>query len=287
MKKKVQPLRKIAPIILVVVLPALLILALFINVFTRKTPLPEPKGVWWWNSDLPAEQYLSFVKTQGINEIYYCNSSFTEETANFIKKAGRYGCKVYWLAGEYQWLTDCSGLVQNLERYQDYQTNHSTAQFAGIHLDIEPHQDPNFKTKRTELLINLVILVKTLKNNYPLITFDYDIPFWLDDELTIEGSTQPAYAHIIEAADRTFIMSYRDTASAIYDTAKEEIAFAVSKNKTIFLGVETYSKEGDHVSFQEEGKNYMNGELDKLRAKIPTNFGIAIHQIETWYDLKN
>ncbi len=290
LKKKVQPLQKIVPIILVVVLLALLILALLINVSTRKTPLPATlKGVWWWNSDLPAEKYLSFAKTQGINEIYYCDSSFSAKTASFIQTAERYGCKVYWLAGEYQWLTDESGLIQSLKRYQNYQTNNPAAQFAGVHLDIEPHQDPNFgnEGERTKLLTSLVILVKTLKNNYPLITFDYDIPFWLDDELTIDGICQPAYAHIIETADRTFLMSYRDTADAIYDTAKEEVAFAAAKNKTIFLGVETYSEEGDYVSFQEEGKNYMNTELDKLRAKMPDNFGIAIHQIKTWYDLKN
>ena len=276
------------PIILVIVLLVLLILALFINVFTHKTSSPTaPKGVWWWNRDLPAEEYLSFAQTQGINEIYYCDSAFDTETAYFIKTAKLYGCNVYWLAGEYQWLTDNSGLLQSLTRYQNYQTNHSDARFAGVHLDIEPHQDPNFATKRTELLTNLVILVKTLKNNYPTLMFDYDIPFWLDDILTIEGSTQPVYAHIIESADRTFIMSYRDTANDIYDTAKEEVAFATAKNKSIFLGVETYSEEGDFVSFQEEGKNYMNTELEKLRTLIPDNFGIAIHQIKTWYDLKN
>ncbi|MCM1403913.1 MAG: hypothetical protein NC133_00160 [Prevotella sp.] len=266
----------------------LLVLVLFVGIFTRKTKIPTvPKGVWWWNRDLPAEQYLNFAQSQGINEIYYCDSTFSTTTANFIQTAERHGCKVYWLAGEYQWLTDESGLIQNLQRYQNYQTNHSSAQFAGVYLDIEPHQDPNFEDERTELLTILVNLAKKLKKDYPSITFDFDIPFWLEDELVIDGVSQPAYAHLIDNADRTFIMSYRDTASTIYDTAKEEIAFATAKNKTIFLGVETFSEEGDNVSFQEEGKEYMNSELSKLRSMIPSNFGIAIHQIQTWYDLKN
>ncbi len=246
-----------------------------------------PKGVWWWDSNLPAEQYLSFAQAQGINEIYYCDSSFSADTANFIETARHYGCKVYWLAGEYQWLSDDSGLIQSLERYQNYQSHNSAAQFTGIHLDIEPHQNPNFASERDKLLINLVTLVKKLKNNYPSISFDYDIPFWLDDELSIDGITQPAYAHIIETANRTFLMSYRDSATEIYQTAEEEIVYAKSQKKTIFLGVETYSTEGDYVSFREEGKNYMNAELAKLRSMIPDNFGIAIHQIKTWYDLKD
>ena len=28
-------------------------------------------GVWWWNSSL-GEEYLTFAKNNGINEIYYC-----------------------------------------------------------------------------------------------------------------------------------------------------------------------------------------------------------------------
>lgn len=97
----------------------------------------------------------------------------------------------------------------------------------------------------------------------------------------------PAYAHMILIADRVFIMSYRDTAEAIYDTAADEIAFAEANGKTPVLGVETYSEEGDSVSFLEEGKRYMYGELDKLRGMLSDGSGLAIHHIETWRGLKD
>ena len=81
-------------------------------------------------------------------------------------------------------------------------------------------------------------------------------------------------------------MSYRDEATKMYDVSSDEINYASSLGKKIYLGAETYSLEGDNVSYLEEGKKYMYSELDKLRNLIPSDFGIAIHQIKTWKELK-
>lgn len=244
-------------------------------------------GVWWWNSNLPSGQYLEFAESEGVTEIYYCNSEFGEQTKSFIKSALKRGISVYLLAGEYQWLDDPSSLYALIDGYKKYQSENADARFAGIHLDIEPHQSSDFSVRRKELLKSLISLADGLKKNYADITFDYDIPFWIDDEIDFGGKALPAYAHMIEIADRTFIMSYRDTAEAILDVAKDEIAFAESAGKTLVLGVETYSEEGDFVSFAEEGKAYMYGEIEKLKKSLPDKFGISIHQIKTWYDLKD
>lgn len=249
---------------------------------------PTPKqtlGVWWWNLDY--EPYLQFAKNNGVTEIYYCDSRFDENTASFIEKANKQGMKVFWLDGDYRWLRDDSALTNKIERYLIFQQSNPKHNFVGIHLDIEPHQDPAFSTERELLVTDLVELVHKLSQKYPTVKFDYDIPFWLDDEITFNNETLPAYAHIIKRADRTFIMSYRDTAEAIYNTAKDEAEYAVSVDKTLVLGVETYSEEGDAVSFMEEGKNYMYAELEKLRALAPENFGISVHHIKTWYNLQD
>lgn len=243
-------------------------------------------GVWWWNDQLDYDKYLTFASNYGINEIYYCNDEFNESTSLFIKKANSLGINVYWLIGDYNWLNDASDLYQNIEKYISYQDNYSDYKFLGIHLDIEPHQDPSFKTNRNELITNLIKLANNLKNEYPQISFDYDIPFWLNDEIIFNNVTLPSYAHMINLASRVFIMSYRDDASAIYDLAKEEIEYASSVNKIVILGVETKSNEGDNVSFQEEGKEYMYAQLEILKDKLPFNYGISIHQIKSWYDLK-
>ncbi|MDE6868802.1 MAG: hypothetical protein K2J83_06660 [Clostridia bacterium] len=61
-------------------------------------------GVWWWDGSLSADTYLSFAEENGVNEVYYCDDGFNGQTESFIKNASDRGMKVYWLAGEYQWL---------------------------------------------------------------------------------------------------------------------------------------------------------------------------------------
>lgn len=247
--------------------------------------IQSPTGTWWWNSKLDQETHLTFAADNGVNEIYFHTSKFDENTEAFITNANSKEIDVYWLAGEYQWLENNSKLLEKIDGYVEYQSQHKNAQFCGIHLDIEPHQSPDFKTNRQQLIYDLIDLASTLKINYPTIKFDYDLPFWFHDEITFNNQTKPAYEFMIDIANRVFVMSYRDTAEAILDIAKEEIAYAEQQNKQLVLCVETNSSEGDNVSFKEEGKQVMQEELDKLKKQIPENFGIAIHHIKTWYDL--
>lgn len=247
----------------------------------------SPAGTWWWNNKLDYDQYLNFASENNINEIYFYSNKFDETTHNFISKANAKNIEVYWLAGKYEWLSNNSDLIEKIDNYTKYQNDHQNAQFSGIHLDIEPHQNPNFNENRYQLIYNLIDLASTLKNTYPEIKFDYDLPFWLHDEITYNNKTKPAYEFMIDIANRIFVMSYRDTAEAILKIAKEEIAYAKEQNKQLVLCVETYSTEGDNVSFFEEGKQIMQKEISKLKESIPQNFGIAIHHIKSWYDLKD
>lgn len=245
----------------------------------------RPYGVWWWDDSLE-DKYFDFVKDNEINEIYYCNDDFDDNTSNFIGKAKENNIRVYWLAGEYKWLNDPSNLYEKIDQYIEYQDSHSN-KFWGIHLDIEPHQDPNFDNDRDILITRLIELASELKVKYPNIKFDYDIPFWLDDEIIFNEVKKNAYKHMIDIANRIFIMSYRDTSEEIYEVSKDEIEYAHSEGKVLVLGVETKSNESDKVSFEEEGKEYMYGEIYDLWNKLPSGFGITIHHVKSWYDLKD
>ena len=250
-------------------------------------------GVWWWNESLDLI-YIDYAKECDINEIYLCDTRFDEETNQFIEYAKGKDIKVYLLMGEYQWIYNDTNLISKIEKYIEYNATYG-AKFSGIHLDIEPHQAPEWKNAtaenkdsvRSDLVTKLVTLAKKLKDSYPTIKFSYDIPFWLDQMVSIDGVEKEAFKYMIDFADKVFLMSYRDTAEAIYNISKEEIAYASAVGKTVVLGVETYSLEGDNVSFMEEGKNYMYSELDKLKNMVPSGTGISIHHIQTWYDLKD
>ena len=293
-------MKKISNKIIVILISALLILsiagtAIYFALNKKdneneedKIPSQEAKpafGVWWWNDKLESGKYLNFAAENDITEVYYCDSSLNSETLSFISLAKQKDMKVYLLAGEKEWLNDKTNLDNLIERYIDFQ-NQNNSPLSGIHLDIEPHQFSDFSEKREEYILKLIELADYLSKTYNTISFDYDIPFWLSDEVSFNLETKPAYKHIIDIANRVFVMSYRDSVEKIYDVGKEEIEYAESINKPLFLCVETFSTEGDNVSFFEEGKDYMNQELIDLRKMLKDGYGISVHHIKTWYDLK-
>lgn len=240
-------------------------------------------GVWWWNKDLD-DSYLDFAYQNKVTEIYYCNSNFDSNTIDFLSKCNKKNISVYLLAGEKEWLNNTENLINIIEKYIQFQSS-SKIKFSGIHLDIEPHQFDDFSENRYKYIYNLINIAHTLKTNYRDILFDYDIPFWLEDNINFNNNNKPAYQHMIDIANRVFVMSYRDTAESIYNVGKEEVEYAISSNKQLFLCVETKSSEGDNVSFMEEGKEYMFSEIDKLRKLLPDNFGISIHHIKSWEEM--
>ena len=242
-------------------------------------------SIWWWDNRIDSTTYIDFAENNNINEIYYYSSSLNDKTNSFIEQANSKNIKVYWLIGKYEWIEDNSLLDEKFATYIAYQNEYKN-KFEGIHIDIEPHQHPEFKSRRQELITKYVELVIALNNKYKDIKLEYDIPFWLDDKVTIDSITKPAYEFVIDNSSKVTVMSYRDSAEKIYDVAEEEIEYAKVNNKTLNLSVETSQNEDDIVTFYEEGKDYMMNELSKLRDMIPKNFGIAIHHIKSFYELK-
>lgn len=243
-------------------------------------------GVWWWNSNLDS-QYLNFAKQNGVNEIYFCEENLDDTSSNFIQSANKLDIKVYWLIGEYQWLREPQNLYKQIERYIQFNNTHRQ-KYSGIHLDIEPHQDNYFDEDRQLLIYNFIEIIYNLKKNYPKIQFDYDIAFWLDDEISFNGQTKPAYKHVIDYADRVFIMSYRDSAEGMLEVASEELEYAKLVDKIVVLGAETgENEESEIVTYAEEGRIYMDEQLDIVKSSIPKNFGISIHHITSWLNMKD
>ncbi len=243
-------------------------------------------AVWWWDNTL-SDEYLEFAVDFGIEEIYYCDSSFDESVKEFLNKCDKKGAKVYYLGGNYKWLTDQAKRQKLLEKLDDFVKfqNENKIKFYGVHLDIEPHQADEFEENRVGLIKSLIELAKELKEKYKTVRFEYDIPFWLHDEIEVDGVNKPAYAHMIDIADKVTVMSYRDSSEKILSVAKEEIEYAKSVNKSLNISVETGEQE-DIVTFYQEGMNVLNAELKKVKEQLPNDFGIAIHHIKSLKNLK-
>lgn len=264
---------------------------------SHQTETSAVRGVWWWNGKIDqtkTDDYLEFAQQNNVNAIYYSSIEFGSVTESFITKANARNINVYWLDGDYRWLTKESyraKMFERIENYKNYNLTYPNAKFSGIHFDVEPHQSPDFKTStenRISLITKLIELASLLKTQYKDIHFTFDIPFWLHDSIIFNNQTKPAYAHLIDILDNVVIMSYRDKAEKIYSVSSDELEYAESINKKITLSVEcSYSDEGSTVTFYEEGKKVLNEQLNKVYTMLPEKTGMAIHSMKSWYELKD
>jgi hypothetical protein len=137
---------------------ALLSIASGIPAFSETAPAPV-HGLWVWKSptvlEAPrgAEALRDFCKSAGVNEVYVSISanSFASEQgqlANLISLLHRSGIRVEALLSSAD--ADEAGkhrdtLLSHVRGIVEFNRKHSTNRFDGIHLDVEPWQQPQNK----------------------------------------------------------------------------------------------------------------------------------------------
>ncbi len=181
--------------------------------------------------------------------------------------------------------------------------------FAGIMLDIEPHQNsgPNatlnfytpehfkiiWETYKTSLA-NCQKAVKAYNDSYdPDITWSDAVPFWFSDVTDRDDNGIPEILmnEIIEIENDGFytVMAYRDSASEIIDVAYQEIAAAGSAGKQCVIGVETMdlAEKDNGQTFWEEGTTALETALDSLNTEYGNNDGFGGFAIHMYANANN
>ncbi|KAA8784533.1 hypothetical protein EC604_11825 [Paenibacillus amylolyticus] len=257
------------------------------------------RGTWVWDTTQirnNAQGILSFAKDNNINTIYLQMNRDIKipEYKNFIRLARAQNIAVDIMDGRSAW-----GLSESREKIasfmdwiEAYQAQAlANEKFAGIHLDIEPHVHPQWKINQASVItqwqgnVNYIV-DRASRMKMPVAA---DLPFWLDN-YKIPGSTMAVSSWMIRKFDSITIMAYRDTAAAIYNVAKDELIDAASVGKKISIAVETkQSKEGDFITFYEEGDAYMEEQLKLVEkmASAHTSFnGFSVHEYSSWKTLR-
>ena len=260
-------------------------------------------AVWWWDKGKAARlnrgKYLDFLEKNCVNEIYICWPNFnSEQLASFVTDAGERGMAVSLLSGDASWIdpqnNGADAVINEFLEYQRHAEPHE--RLMSLHMDVEPHQREDFSSNRQEILQWYADFVKKTakKVQGQGEKIGWDIPFWFDEFAVLDenGKETPLLCHLAEHADTLCLMSYRDSAEAVLDCARKELQLAREYGCQIICGVETHSAEGDHVSFMEEGKDYMASETGKLyltlKETMPKDqYGIAFHYLDTWYKLQD
>ena len=260
------------------------------------------KGVWWWRGEdaskpAVAAKRLDFLAKNGVSEIYFCvdPEKYAGETRSFVKAASAKGMRVALLAGDVSWIRPGNrGFAGTLLAFRAYQRRAAPDEkFYALHLDVEPHQDQKLQNARKWQLYADFVLRAAADVHAAGEKIEWDIPFWLDDIKVAYGeiAEAPLLDVLMDSSDCVTLMSYRDTAAAMLDVSKTEIALAKARNVRVVLGAETgETGEGGVVTYFEKGAAKMNAELAKVAsaldaAKVPAGAGIAIHHLAGWENL--
>lgn len=238
------------------------------------------------------------AKPYGFNLLTY-NSGAT--LRSFLSAAHTRGIKVEFLSGDKSWATpEGRATGENLiDEVTTFNLGGTSAQrFDGIQYDVEPYllrsktDSDAYDWDYDRGLIwgsylTLLTNCQTKINNYntannPDIRFGAAIPRWYTP-----GSTNGPEP-IIDRIDYVAIMDYRDQSGQIIADAQDEINYAVTKGKNVYIGVEA-SHPTDTVdfppstTFYEEGNTAMESQLATVNSTLSaysSYAGIAIHYYE-------
>lgn len=256
-------------------------------------------ATWLWNTKLietSSDELIQFMNSQHVDTIFLQISSSVSKSSysSFIRSATEHQIQVYALNGAPDWAKESSLSKLNsfMNWIRDYQNSvQGNEKFSGISVDIEPYLlkewTSNWTALVTEWQSNVTYLAQRAEEiNLPL---NAALPFWLD-KYKAPGENVSLSYWMISKFDSVSLMTYRDTATAIYELGKIELSEAALLNKKVYLSVETKaSNEGNFVTFYEEGAAYMGTELQSVRSKalVHSSFaGIAVHDIVGWMNME-
>lgn len=253
-----------------------------------------PRATWLWDTSLiesQPDEVLAFLQENNANQVFLqINRNISIDSyKRFISKASALGIKIHALDGAPGWVSGKGGayLNQFMGWVASYQGEAAPEEkLSGIHLDVEPYLYSGWTSnyKATVLTYQNLLLNAKAQSSQLGLHLGADMPFWFDEHSYNNKIGKGNLANwVIQTVDFPTIMAYRDTAGAITDIISNEVRMAQNAGKTLIVGVETgASSEGNFITFHEEGKAYMEGEL----AAVGGSHVFAIHYLESWMNMK-
>ena len=264
-------------------------------------------GTWWWWTDdafntNTRDKYLNFLEENSVNEIYYYGyyllqgASARSRLHGFVQEANRHGIAISFIYDDNDTIMGSSRALDGVcTEYLAYVSEYPDDKLNGIHFDVEHESVQDFANK-------LVSQFPNARERGVPISMDVNCQMNVGTQVTAGGVTGNIYEVIAANVDTLSLMSYKDTYNAIWNLGANAFAAAKKYGCRVVFAVET----GDYSSgaapyyatfnspsdeFAQETKEYMYGELAKIYESLqkdhPTGgFGVAIHQHEDWYNLK-
>lgn len=252
-------------------------------------------GTWWWfpedsEDSECCDKYLDFLEENGVSEIFYygypyLGSSSGEETLHaFVSKANSRGMAVSLIYDNKDVITTPGNteMTTIADRYLHYVHTYPTDQMNGIHFDVEG--------------VSPQVYADTMISQFAAAR-ERGVKIAVDVHCTLRGSCtlngiSGIYNVICANVDCISLMSYRDTANAIWQLGLEAYTAAMQYGTKILFGVETgaYDFNDPSMEFAQENKEYCYTALGKVYDRLCENhpaggFGVALHYQRDWYTL--
>lgn len=276
-------------------------------------------GVWWWHvSDAYDEtlgpKYMTLLEENQVTEIYfYCaymmtNAENRAKVHTFVQKAMERGMRVSVLFDNQNVVkAGDTSFTNAVNCYLQYKNEYPQDDLYGLHCDIEP-QAPDRLTDDTwdawtqGYVTNFIPQIAAARKQGVWVELDIGCGWWVSGAKRAytgtvmheyDGTTMDLFDVIANNVDCMCMMSYRDTAKAILDTATAGRNAADKAGCKIVYGVETGDDgEGDYVDFYADSKEIMYTELSRLNTKLESKtpvggYGFAIHYMRMWDALRD
>ena len=230
------------------------------------------RALWLWETPAvtsgPDERrrLVQFCRTEGITDLFlqlpyeaerlderWTISWDRERLRPLVAELHAAGVTVHALDGDPrfglpEWHERVLATIQSITEYN--RESRPAERFDGIRHDIEPYLLPGFGgVRRTQILqqyLSILAATQALAAQAGLV-YGVDIPAWFDErnelfELVAGVDGRPVSELIIDIVDNVGIMDYRTQAYGADGTiahAQNELRYAASVGKQVFLGLET------------------------------------------------
>lgn len=247
----------------------------------REATMPErtsivKNGIYIWNTfdvilnDKNKKEFLEFCEKHNIRKVFAMVEMFPKgkphlvqhekEFKSFLADADALGISIYALMGEPDWIRekDRGPLWIILESYLAFnrkQRENSAPVFAGIHLDVEPHSEPDWEMRKPELIDQYLQLLKQISDHIGREDLNVSVSYSYNTQKTASG--QNLLALVSEMVNGITIMAYMNKVTAI-----EAKVIPVLERKDIKCAVDAAIET---EKLEEEGVSFYGIPADALR----------------------
>lgn len=232
----------------------------------------------------PDDRLLPFCAGKQVTRLYLMFSKETPKLREFVKAAREAKIEVHAMhPGDMaEWLDAFPARLDPKPILDWVDATLKTGLFDGIHLDIEPHGTPAWKTHRLQLATGYLDLLRQVRAKGKF-TLSAAVPHnWDRDDLKIDGKL--LIEHVQDILDYVSVMAYRGrNIEKVIESIEHECRYKPGRVELIQETDLKVVEEGVplHVGTQARLDEIFRAAREKFGAALP----LSVHHYATWRDL--